>query len=145
MDKYIKSMPFNMLHLCIDQYKDYQISGTVYTTSTDKGIKFMDINEIILYMDEIFNKNGNPLSSSQKRSFTKNETVSRYQNKPPVLCSYDEIMAFQGKILTIDIVIKARRNSSWQGIIFYQNQVIVFSTILEMIKNIVKILNTCEI
>lgn len=141
MDKYIKSMPFNMMHLCIDEYQDYQIKGILYNTSTNSGTEFNDINEVILEMDEIFNRNGNPQSSSIKRSFSKSETSAVYQNKPIQLCQYEDIMKHQGQLLTMDIVVKSRRQSSWQGIIFYQDDEIVFSTILDMVKYIGTLLN----
>lgn len=140
MDRYIRSMPFNMIHLCIDDYKDYQITGSFYTTSTTSEIQFSDINDIILEMDKIFNKNGNPQSSQITRSFHKQENIAVYQNKPQLLCQYEDILIHQGKLLTIDIVVKSRRQSSWQGIIFFQDQEIRFSTILDMIKSITIIL-----
>lgn len=141
MDKYIKSMPFNMMHLCIDEYQNYQIRGTLYNTSTASGTEFNDINEVILKMDEIFNRNGNPQSSSIRRSFRNNETTAVYQNKPILLCQYEDIMKHQGQYFTMDIVVKSRRQSSWQGIIFFQDCEIIFSTILDMVKHIETILN----
>ncbi|MBM6930856.1 hypothetical protein H5999_07300 [[Clostridium] spiroforme] len=70
MDKYIRSMPFNMMHLCIDDYIDYQIIGSLYNTSSEM-MKFSDISDIILEMEHIFNRNGNPQSSQLTRSFQK--------------------------------------------------------------------------
>ena len=140
MDKYIRSMPFNMMHLCIDDYIDYQIIGSLYNTSSEM-MKFSDISDIILEMEHIFNRNGNPQSSQLTRSFQKQEPAGIYQNKPILKWSYEELLVHQGKLLTLDIVVKSRRQSSWQGIIFYENQEIEFPTILDMIKSITHILN----
>ena len=68
MDKYIRSMPFNMMHLCID--------------------------------------------SQLTRSFQKQEPAGIYQNKPILKWPYEELLVHQGKLLTLDIVVKSRRQPS---------------------------------
>lgn len=136
MIKYTKSISFNMIHVCIDKYDDYQIEGRAYNNTIESPIHFSDIHEIVLRFDDIFNKNGNPLSSSIKRSFTHTEEIGRYQNKPKTLCSYEVLEQYQGKIMDFDIVVKSRRQSTWQGSLFFDGEELAFMDILDMFKMI---------
>lgn len=136
MEKYIKSSPHNMIHLCINGVKDYQISGLAYNTTIQDPIQFTDIHDMILSFDKIFDKNGNPQSSHIKRSFQKEEKPSKYQIKPQMLCEYENYLDKKGSIATFDIIVRSRLQSTWQGIIFYQDEVIVFENMLDFIRKI---------
>ena len=138
MLKYTKSIPFNMIHVCIDQYDHFQMKGCAYNNTLESPVEFSDIHEIILRFEEVFNKNGNPLSSYSSRSFVKQEEPGRYQNKPEVLYDYDVIAQHRGKIVDFDIVVQSRRPATWQGVLFFDNKEIVFHDVLEMIKIIDK-------
>ena len=141
MLKYAKSIPFNMIHVCIGEYDHFQMKGYAYNITIESPIEFFDIHEIILRFEEVFNKNGNPLSSHLSRSFMKQEAVGRYQNKPEVLCDWETIAKKRGKITDFDIVVQSRRQATWQGSLFFDGQEIVFQDVLEMIKIIDKKMN----
>lgn len=134
MIKYTKSIPFNMIHVCIDEYDHFQMKGHAYNNTISSAIEFSDIHEIILRLEEVFNRNGNPLSSHLSRSFSDQEEIGRYQNKPEVLCDYETFFQYKGKIMDFDIVVKSRRQATWQGSLFFDNQEIEFQDVLEMIK-----------
>ncbi len=143
MNKYINSIPFNMIRLCIDSYNGYKITGKAYNSTISECIDFMDIYEVILRMDRVFDHNGNPLSSQIRRSFHQEDTVYPYQNKPSTLVSYEELAKHKGKIAAFDIVVKGRRNSTWQGCVFHRDIEYTFSTILDMIKILDSLLKKC--
>lgn len=132
MNGYLKSMPFNMIHLCIDEWYTHQ-SGDAYNTTLVEPIYFHDILDFILKMDDVFNKNGNPLSSHLSRSFQKQDVLGLYQNHPHIVNDYCQYNHLNGKIGTFDIIVKSRRQSSWQGIIYYGKQQKSFHNILELI------------
>lgn len=134
MNRYINSISFNMIRLCIDSYSEYKITGKAYNNTINEEIEFFDINDVILRMERIFDRNGNPLSSQMARSFHKENNFFPYQNKPSTLFPYDELTKHHGKIADFDIVVKARRNSTWQGSVFYDDTEYLFTTILDMIK-----------
>lgn len=141
MERYMKSSPYNMIHLCIDEFKDLKMYGRAYNNTLDQPISFKDIHEMVLSIDEIFNKNGNPQSSQEKRSFQKEKQSAPYQPKPKMFCEYEEYLDIQGNVETFDIVIKSRRQSSWQGIVFYKDQQDSFENVLELIKKITTFLS----
>lgn len=136
MEKYIKSSPYNMIHLCINGVKDFQISGLAYNTTIQDPIQFSDIHDMILSFDKIFDMNGNPQSSHIKRSFQKEEKPSKFQIKPQTVCNYENYLDKKGSIATLDIIVRSRLQSTWQGIIFYQDEVIVFENLLDFIRKI---------
>ena len=70
MDKYIRSMSFNMIHLCIDDYENYKIKGRAYNNTRQEVICFNDIDDIFIQFDRIFDDNGQPQASQSSRSFT---------------------------------------------------------------------------
>ena len=134
MNRYVRSIPFNMIHVCIDDYNGYQIGGRAYNNTIESPILFSDIQDLILKMDDIFNRNGNPQSSQVKRTFQGKTPTYGYQNKPKVLNDFEQFLKIHGKILDIDVVVKSRGKSTWQGSVLYQNEEIQFQTLLDFIK-----------
>lgn len=143
MNKYINSISFNIIRLCIDTYNGFNITGKAYNNTIQDFIDFHDIYEVILKMDTIFDKNGNPLSSQVRRSFQQETSIYPYQNKPAILFPYETLREHKGVLADFDIVVKARRNSTWQGSIFHENKEYEFNTILDLIKIIDFILEKC--
>lgn len=130
-----------MVHLCIDHCLDCQIQGRAYNNTIKEEIIFNDIHELVLKVDSIFNTNGNPLSFEEKRSFSKKINSQVYQHKPILYNDYLDFMNYHGTIATFDIVVLTRMKSSWQGILFYQEQSIEFKDVLELIKIIIELLH----
>ncbi|MEJ8736728.1 hypothetical protein WKT02_04630 [Erysipelotrichaceae bacterium HCN-30851] len=141
MDKYINSIPFNIIRLCIDTFNEYEITGTAYNNTTTSPISFLDINDLFLKFDMIFNKNGNPLASKTIRSFKNENNQYPYQNKPKTYCLYQALQEHKGKTADFDVVVVSRNNNTWQGSLFYKNQEYPYTTILDLIKIIIKLLN----
>ena len=114
MDKYIRSMSFNMIHLCIDDYENYKIKGRAYNNTRQEVICFNDIDDIFIQFDRIFDDNGQPQASQSSRSFTHPKPLGRYQFRPETYNDYDEFLNEVGKKATLDLVIKSRKRSTWQ-------------------------------
>lgn len=145
MERYMKSMPYNMLRLCIDECEDYHIKGRIYNPTLTNPIYFHDVNEAFLQADHIFNKNGNPLAAQSIRSFQGKEEVSSFRFEPPICIAYRELLNFKGQQITFDILVKSRRKATWQGILFYQGESIVYDTILDLINIILEFIKKEEL
>lgn len=141
IETYMRSKPFNMIHLCIDEYKDFIIKGVAYNTTENEKIVFHDIQKLIIKMDQIFDRNGNPQAAREMRTFQSEDEFFSYQNAPHMYTTYEDVIKHRGKIITLDIVVLSRRQSSWQGKVFYDNEELEFKNALQMIKIIVKLLN----
>lgn len=141
MNKYINSIPFNIIRLCVDTFNEYEITGTAYNSTIKSPIPFLDINELFLKFDMMFDKNGNPLASKIIRSFKNEISQYPYQNKPKTYCSYKTLQEHKGKVSDFDIVVVSRNNSTWQGSLFHKDQEYPYTTILDLIKTIEKLLN----
>lgn len=143
MDRYMRSAPYNMLHICVDVAKEGHIAGRVYNSTIEDCIVFRDVNELFLKVDRLFDRNGNPMPSSLKRSFTpRDETRPHfYQRHPAQVCDYAELLKQKGEVITLDVVVLTRHLSSWQGYLFYEDQTYEFKEVLEIVKIINKLLN----
>lgn len=130
-----------MVHLCIDQCQDCKLQGRAYNNTIKGEINFRDIHELVLKVDSIFNVNGNPLAFEEKRSFHKENNTQVYQYKPVLYNNYQDFTKLYGVIATLDIVVLTRMKSSWQGVLFYQEQTIEFQDVLELIKIIIDLLH----
>ncbi|MEG0275639.1 MAG: hypothetical protein RR630_01275 [Coprobacillus sp.] len=138
MDRYINSASFNMVHLCVNEYNGYTLKGVAYNNTIKDKIEFNDIKDLILKLDKMFDVNGNPFSSEEKRSFKK-ESMKEivYQNKPAIVNNYCDFLEIDGKLGSIDIIVKTRLFSNWQGIIFYEDQQESFKDVVDLIEKVV--------
>lgn len=141
MNKYINSIPFNIIRLSVDTFNEYEITGTAYNNTTTSPIPFLDINDLFLKFDMIFDKNGNPLASKIIRSFKDENNHYPYQNKPKTYCHYETLQEHKGKVANFDIVVVSRNNNTWQGSLFYNDQEYLYTTILDLVRLIEKLLN----
>ena len=97
MNSYLNSMPYNMIHLCLDEWCEQQV-GNAYNSTLKKPIVFYDIMDCILQMDHVFSCNGNPQASQVKRSFDCKHIQECYQNKPYTYVNYHQYHQYSGKI-----------------------------------------------
>lgn len=108
----------NMFRVCIDSYQG-DISGRAYSPLCEKEISFAGIGELLLKMDQLFDRIGYPQAFQNKRSFGKNPNVpNAYRGIPKSVRDTDSIMQQMGRRCTYDITVESRRNTSWQGIIY---------------------------
>lgn len=140
MDRYMRSAPYNMLHICVDVLDQAHIEGRVYNPTLKEPIVFNDINELFLKVDQMYDRNGNPQSSNIKRIFTRVKShQSSYQRHPKQYEDYEDLLKYQGEVLTFDLVVLTRHMSSWQGYYFYNGEMHEFQEILEIVKFITKL------
>ena len=106
----------NMIRLCIDGY-DVDIKGRIYSKMNEDPVVFDNCCEMLMKADEIFERVGYPQAYCESRSFGI-ETAKGHYNLPGVPLIKDEDMQKQeGQLCTLDVLIRSRRQASWQGII----------------------------
>ena len=110
--------PPNSFRLCIDERgNDFQ--GRVYTPLDEDPLKFLEVREVMLLMDKIFDRTGYPQSFQEKRSFRKNQIKNEaFHGIPETTMTYGDMEQNRGRLVTLDIMVSSRQNASWQGMVF---------------------------
>lgn len=67
----------NSFRLCIDRIEDNLCIGRLYTPLYSKVLVFKDLTNMVLLMDEIFDKNNYPRAYQNKRSFKKSNIIEK--------------------------------------------------------------------
>lgn len=142
MKRYMKDIPFNMIHLCIDEFKDYRMKGRAYNNTIKSCIVFKDINEMFLRFEDIFNHNGNPQAWHTQRTFDHEIPSFQYQYKPETYEDYEKFLLCQGKLETMDIVVKSRKMNEWQGILYMDSCQYEYTSVAQLTKFIINILES---
>lgn len=110
-----QAFPPNMIRLCIDQYDD-DIKGRMYSKMDAEPLKFENCCEMLLKADAMFDQYGYPQSFFDKKNFIEGRETGHYVS--PRQLQSDEVLNRQkGKLCTMDVLIRSRRQASWQGII----------------------------
>lgn len=118
MNQMEKKYPPNCFRVCIDN-AEVDLRGLIYSPVGDGELKFAELRELILQMDNLFDRTGYPQSFQEKRSFRKTKTQNAaYRGVPATEITYGDMQQYSGAIATLDIMVISRRNASWQGIIF---------------------------
>lgn len=110
-----RSFPPNMIRLCIDQYDD-DIKGRMYSKMDAEPLRFENCCEMLLKADAMFDQYGYPQSFFDKKNFIEGREKGRYVS-PKALQSDEMMNSQEGKLCTLDVLIRSRRQASWQGIV----------------------------
>lgn len=104
----------NSFRLCIDRIEDNLCIGRLYTPLYSKVLVFKDLTNMVLLMDEIFDKNNYPRAYQNKRSFKKSNIIEK---KAEIKFEIEKLIKEKGEIATFDIIVTSRQHTCWQGII----------------------------
>jgi hypothetical protein len=129
----LKQSNISKIYIYIDSNSLYSLNGRIYNISCKDAILFTGLHELLMKMEEIFDRLSMPQEVFQLRSFK--------QMKKPT----KESVSFMGDMeisleheqkATFIIHIKFRQNATWQGTIKWveENKKQDFRSELEMIK-----------
>lgn len=110
--------PANAMRVCVEQIKQQRILGQVYCPQLDEPISFIDMCDLVLQMEDVFDKRGYPLAFQQKRTFRKSEPrrlktlVVAPDTVNARIAAYQSI---QGGVATFIVYVTSRQNATWQG------------------------------
>lgn len=107
--------PANAFRICIDHI-DGDISGRIYSPLVAESISFVSMSEVLVKMDELFDRFGYPQAFQDKRSFDSGgEKRNLYKGRPKSVQETEVILKQSGEKSTFDILVESRQNTSWQG------------------------------
>ena len=107
-----------VLRFCIDSFDSKTITGRVVSRRLTVPVAFNDFVSLALQLDKTFTRQNFPQAFQSARTFLRIDSPEDYIAAEPSLGLTEEcISAQRGDILTFDITVTSRRNSSWQGIV----------------------------
>ncbi len=110
-----KYYPLNAFRICAD-YIGEDVKGRVFSPLNAECISFCGMGELLVKMDELFDRVGYPQAFQDKRSFDKDrERMNLYRGIPDSEWKPADIIRESGKVCTFDVVVTSRKNTSWQG------------------------------
>lgn len=112
-----RKYPSNGFRICVDG-RENDIRGKVFSPLEERTITFSGFNELMLAMDEIFDKNGYPQAFQEKRTFADKKGSAPYHGVPEVSPEAALIYEKEGTLFTVDVIVESRRNTSWQGYVY---------------------------
>lgn len=132
-DNKIQEFPVNSIRLCFDSLDGEACQGRILGIALKEEILFQGMAELIVQIDEAFNKIGQPQPYKVLRSFGRSEGFQSYKGNPVRYYTSGEIAAKKGKEKTFDLIMTSRHRAEWQGMIKDTDGKIMgrFETILE--------------
>lgn len=110
-----RAFPANEIRVCIDSFEE-DIGGRLYNKMQKEPIAFHGFSEMLLRADALFDRCGYPQAFQEKRDFTEHKRDTAAHFAAPRECLDNEEMEKQhGRLATVDILIRSRRQTSWQG------------------------------
>ena len=112
-----RGFPPNAIRLCIDEYNG-ELQGRIYSRMKEGPLLFGSCADLLVRVDKLFDQCGYPQAFENKRDFKGKQILGQY-SPPNLVMESEEIYRNEGKLQTVDVFIRSRRNVSWQGSILY--------------------------
>lgn len=110
--------PLNAFRICADKIED-DVEGRIFCPLNGEEIRFCGMTELLVIMDEVFDRAGYPQAFQDKRSFEQmKERRNLYRGIPKSVMAPEAIIMQKGKHITFDVLVHSRKNTSWQGEIY---------------------------
>lgn len=131
----IKNTAPNILVLCIDSKNADDVLGRLYSKFQIEPTMFNSSFDLMVKMDEFFDRINFPQASLKTRSFSgkPGETAGE---RPNEIQKVADMMEHRGDLATFVVHVQYRQNATWQGKIVWtdKKKESTFRSALEMIK-----------
>ena len=128
----------NLVTVCVDGY-DGDLHGEAWHCYNTEPIRFDGADMLALSLDRLFDRLGMPQQESWFRSFSGGKRGSPAPEAcapPDKKLDQTEILQKYGRRATFAIHVQYRKNSTWQGSLFWSEgeQWFIFRSVLELFK-----------
>lgn len=107
--------PLNAFRICVDRIGD-DVEGRAYSPLKKDAVEFVGMGNLLVQMDELFDRVGYPQAFQDKRSFGMDkEGMNLYKGIPQGQLDAENIIGQSGRQKTMDVMVVSRKNTSWQG------------------------------
>ena len=140
----------NGIVLCIDSLRSGRLTGRLYHSYREDAQHFVDLEQMILQMEALYDMLNFPYRGTDKRQFLSQEKEKTpYQPKQEriKIMSDEKLLSKHGDIGSFIVRVQHRQNSSWQGRITWmeQNKTVNFRSVWEMVKLIEDAVDTVSV
>lgn len=103
--------------ICIDSFDSNSVCGTAVSQRLVSALRFSDLGSLALDLDRILESQNFPQAFQRARSFSDKHThlSPLAAQAPEDGMAADAVINAEGRVLTFDLAVLSRRNSSWQG------------------------------
>lgn len=136
MQTRLPEFPVNSIRICIDRERE-EICGRISAIALEKEIAFFSRKDLVIKINQIFDKIGQPQAHQILRSFRNTGTEDTgYCGAPVRYHTSEAIYNSYGKARTLDMMMVSRHNSEWQGVVKDKdgNVICNYSSTLDFIK-----------
>ena len=106
------------LRVCIDKIENGQVHGWVLGQRLEEPMLFEDLGNLILQIDELLDRQDFPRAFQRRRSFAPAQPTGRMpQELTGSFMEAQMVAQGKGKLVTLEVSIISRQNTSWQGTI----------------------------
>lgn len=135
VEKMINNTAPDILVLCIDSKNADDVLGRVYSKFQIEPTVFNSSFDLMVKMDEFFDRINFPQASLKTRSFN-GKPVEAAGERPKEIQKVADMMEHRGDLATFVVHVQYRQNATWQGKIVWtdKKKESTFRSALEMIK-----------
>lgn len=126
------------IRICIDR-KEPEYKGRIYGIGVENEETFINKDDLVWQIGEIYKKIGRPQPVLVERSFSDNAQVyNSFVGEPARYHSSESIEEKKGLLDTVDLIMVSMKHAEWQGLLKNEDGSIraTFSTMLECIEKI---------
>ncbi len=126
-----------IFNMCVDEMSKSNFSGRLYHCYSAEAIAIAGPVQLFQVMENVFDSIDFPQSSTQARSFTRKQKVSKTERKgASLLMNAEEVSKKRGDKGTFVVHVQSRQNATWQGKLTWaeKNQTQNFRSALELLK-----------
>ena len=136
----------NQVCVCVDEIKDGEISGKVYSRYSRTPWEFNSLIELLGQMESFYNKISFPQAAVQIRGIQWQEMGKLQVEAEQPFLEKEFLLEKRGIQATFLIIVRYRQNATWQGTISWvdKNEKQQFRSALELIKLIESALDEAE-
>ncbi len=134
----------NGVVLCIDSVSEGEPGGRLYHSYRTDAQEFINIEQMIIYMEDLYDALNFPHPGSNERKFNPVKKTGAHYTERDRIMKDEELLSRHGDIGTFIVRVQHRQNSSWQGRITWmeKDKTISFRSVWEMVKLIENAIDT---
>lgn len=129
----------NLLSVGIDKCENGDFIGRVWEPYDVRPYEFTGINEMIVHMDELYDRWNYPQRALNEHSFLRThvatEPVNIFKEKD-LAQKIDRLLNLRGRLCTFNIQVKFRQYATWQGVVVWaeENKRGKFQSAMELVR-----------